>query len=53
MSSEPKERIKVPEGQSRFFKTRQMEANDKGYIGYETIWKPFQKEVKYTKPKQP
>ena len=52
--SDPKNtRPKVPEGESRFLKTRQMEANDKGYVGYETIWESFQKEAEYTPPKQP
>lgn len=43
----------VPEGQARFFKTRQMEKNEKGFVGFETIWEPFQKEVEYTTPKKP
>jgi hypothetical protein len=51
--SEKKPAPKVPEGQSRFLKTRQMEPNEKGYIGYETIWEPFQKEVEYQTPKRP
>ena len=38
---------------ARFFKTRQMEPNEKGFVGYETIWEPFHKEVKYTTPKRP
>ena len=53
MSEAPKTRPKVPEGQSRFLKTRQMPANDKGYVGYETIWESFQKEVPYQTPKKP
>ena len=53
MSDAPKSRPKVPEGEARFVKTRQKEANEKGYVGYETIWEPFQKEVKYTTPKRP
>ena len=53
MSEPKKTRPKVPEGEARFFKTRQMEANEKGYVGYETIWDPFQKEAEYTTPKQP
>ncbi len=43
----------VPEGQARFFKTRQMEANEKGFVGFETVWEPFQKEVEYETPKKP
>ena len=53
MSAPSKERPKVPEGESRFVKTRQMEANEKGFVGYETIWEPLQKEKKYETPKKP
>lgn len=53
MSEPAKTRPKVPEGQSRFLKTRQMPANEKGYVGYETIWESFQKEAKYETPKKP
>ena len=44
---------KVPDGQSRFVTTRQMEPNEKGFVGFETVWEPFQKEVEYKTPKQP
>jgi hypothetical protein len=30
-----------------------MPPNDKGFVGYETVWKPFQREVEYKTPKQP
>ena len=53
MSEQPKTRPKVPEGNTRFLKTRQMAPNEKGYIGYETIWESFQKVAKYTTPKRP
>ena len=53
MSEEKKERPKVPEGKSRYVVTRQMKANEKGFVGYETVWEPFQKEVPYEKPKTP
>ena len=53
MSEDKNTRPKVPEGETEFYNTRQMEANEKGFVGYETIWKSFQKEVEYTKPKQP
>ena len=53
MSAPSKTRPKVPEGQSRFLKTRQMAPNDKGFVGYETIWESFQKEAEYTTPKKP
>lgn len=53
MSEPAKTRPKVPEGQSAFLKTRQMEPNEKGFVGYETIWETFQKEAEYQKPKTP
>ncbi len=53
MSEQSNTRPKVPEGESRFYKTRQMEPNEKGFVGYETIWEPMQKEVEYSTPKQP
>ena len=53
MSDAPKTRPKVPEGKSRFLTTRQKEPNEKGYVGYDTIWEPFQKEVPYSTPKKP
>ena len=51
--SEQKPNIKVPDGQTPFYVTRQMEPNEKGFVGYQTIWKPFQKEVEYKTPKKP
>ena len=53
MSEPTKTRPKVPEGESKYVKTRQMEANEKGFVGYETVWEPFQKEVPYETPKKP
>ena len=44
---------KVPEGQARYFKTRQMEPTEKGFVGFETVWEPFQKEQEYQTPKTP
>lgn len=44
---------KVPDGVTRYLTTRQMAPNQKGFIGFETIWKPFQKEVEYKTPKKP
>jgi hypothetical protein len=49
----PKARPKIPEARSEYLTTRQMEPNEKGYIGYETIWDEFQKEAEYTVPKRP
>ena len=44
---------KVPEGKTRFYTTRQKPPTEKGFIGYETEWKPLQKEVPYQTPKKP
>ena len=43
--SEQKPITKVPDGHTRFYTTRQKAPNEKGFVGYETVWKPFQKEV--------
>ena len=51
--SEQKPPTKVPDGITRFFTTRQMAKNEKGFVGFETIWKPFQKQVEYKTPKKP
>ena len=53
MSEPSNERPKVPEGKAKYVTTRQMEANEKGFVGYETVWDKWQKEVKYEKPKAP
>lgn len=44
---------KVPDGKSRFYTTRQMPANEKGFVGFETVWEPMQKEAEYQTPKKP
>mgnify|MGYP001552328799 CR=1 FL=1 len=53
MSEPKKTRPKVPEGKTRYLLTRQKQANEKGYVGYDTIWESFQKEAEYTTPKRP
>ena len=53
MSGQPTTRPKVPEGKARFLVTRQKEPNEKGFVGYDTIWESFQKVAEYTTPKQP
>jgi hypothetical protein len=53
MSEQSKSRPKVPEGKVRFHKTKQMEPNDKGFVGYETIWDSLQKETEDKTPKRP
>ncbi len=44
---------KVPDGHTPFYTTRQLPPTEKGFVGYETIWKPFQKEAEYKTPKKP
>jgi hypothetical protein len=44
---------KVPDGKARFLTTRQMPPNEKGFVGFETVWEPFQKEAEYKTPKKP
>jgi hypothetical protein len=51
--SEQKPITKVPDGETRFYTTRQMAPTAKGFVGYETVWKPFQKEIEYKTPKTP
>ena len=53
MSEQPKSRPKVPEGHTEYLITRQKEPTEKGFVGYETIWEPWQKEAPYTTPKRP
>ncbi len=53
MSEPSKVRLKVPEGKSKYLTTRQKEPTAKGFIGYDTIWESFQKEVPYQTPKKP
>jgi hypothetical protein len=53
MSEEKKPSAKVPDGVTPFFTTRQMPPNEKGFVGFETIWVPFQKETVYKTPKKP
>lgn len=53
MSGQSSSRPKVPEGKARFVTTRQMQPNDKGFVGYETIWESFHKVSEYSKPKRP
>lgn len=50
----PKTRPKVPEGKARFLTTTQKPiVEGAAFVGYDTTWEPFQKEVKYTTPKRP
>ncbi len=51
--SDVKADMKVPDGHSDRMVTRQKEKTEKGFVGYETIWEPWQKEVEYQTPKRP
>lgn len=54
MSDAPKSRPKVPDGHSRYVTTRQKEITPGAFfVGYETTWESFQKEVPYQTPKKP
>jgi hypothetical protein len=53
MSEEKKTRPKVPDGKARYVVTRQKKANEKGFVGYETIWESFHKVAEYETPKRP
>ncbi|MEE9343067.1 MAG: hypothetical protein V3V12_05515 [Gammaproteobacteria bacterium] len=53
MSDQPATRPQVPEGKTRYLTTRQKKPTETGYVGYDTIWEPMQKEVPYTTPKRP
>ena len=53
MSEEKKPATKVPDGHTPFYVTRQLAPMAKGFVGYETVWKPFQKEAEYKTPTKP
>lgn len=53
MSEQKKTRPEVPDGKARYLVTRQKKANEKGFVGYDTIWESFQKETEYVTPKRP
>jgi len=47
-------RPKVPDGHAFHVATRQKEiVPGQFFVGYETTWEPYQKEVPYTTPKKP
>ena len=53
MSDVPKTESKIPDGKASYVTTKQKEPSAKGFVGFETHWEPWQKEVEYTRPKQP
>jgi hypothetical protein len=53
MSDAKPSTTKVPDGKTRFLTTRQMEPSEQGFVGFETVWEPMQKEAEYKTPKRP
>lgn len=53
MRTAQKTRPEVPEGHARYVVTRQKKPDEKGFVGYETIWESFHKEAEYQTPKKP
>ena len=53
MSGQPKTRPKVPDGKARYYVTKQKAPTETGYVGYDIIWEPMQKEQEYQTPKRP
>lgn len=54
MSDKQFTRPKVPDGVTEYVTTKQKEITPgKFFVGYETTWKPIQKEQKYQTPKRP
>ncbi len=49
----PTTRPKIPEGKTFMLITRQKEIKPGAFVGYDTIWESFQKEVAYEVPKRP
>ncbi len=49
----PADPATVPECKVRYMLTRAKPKNEKGFVGFETIWEPFQKEAEYTTPERP
>ena len=43
----------VPDGISQFCTTKQQPENEKGFVGYQTEWVEWHKEVPYETPKTP
>jgi len=49
----PVDPSKVPPCKVRFMETRPLPPTETGFVGFETIWEPFHKEVEYTIPERP
>ncbi len=53
MSEPSKTRPAVPTGHASYVTTTQKAPTETGYVGYETTWTSWQKEVPYSTPKKP
>lgn len=53
MSEQKPSTTPVPDGLTDFYTTRQKAPSEKGFVGFETVWKPLQKEAEYKTPKKP
>lgn len=53
MSEQKQDKPKIPDGHTRYVTTKQKEPTEKGFVGYDTIWDQWQKEVPYSTPKTP
>ena len=49
----PADPATVPPCKVRFMETRPLPKNEKGFVGFETIWEPWHKEAEYTIPERP
>ena len=53
MSDSSDNRTVVPDGHARFVLTRQKGSDEKGFVGYDTVWEPFHTVEEYETPKKP
>ncbi len=51
--SEQKPITQVPDGKTPYYTTRQKPATEKGFVGFETVWKAPHKVAEYQTPKKP
>jgi len=49
----PADPATVPECKVDHMLTRPLPKTDKGFVGFETVWEPWQKEVEYQTPEAP
>jgi hypothetical protein len=53
MSEQKQAKPKIPDGHTSYLTTRQKAPTEQGFVGYDTIWEPWQKEAEYKTPKKP